>query len=232
MSPLKNITGISAILVSLGISLWGVLFLGWDWREMMVFYWLTNITFGIVTIITIARSNPSADSFIGAKISSDGTEHAKGITPTVIKVFGLIFFCIHYGIFTLVHGVFVFAIVSGEFVGFENTAGLDPVNFQQLYNSWIWVCVATILPRFFMPVTEQNIVKIMSAPYKRIGVLHVTIIIGSILITLFQLPAIAALMLVGLNAIFELVSWRGEITDVRRSAAPIQTSSTTQSNLV
>jgi hypothetical protein len=38
------------------VPLVGLFFFEWDWREILIFYWLTNITIGVITAIDMIRT--------------------------------------------------------------------------------------------------------------------------------------------------------------------------------
>ncbi len=184
-------------ILSLVIGFWGVLSLGWDWRQMIVLYWFSNITVGITSLIDMFRSSVNI------------VEVQKGmnfpIPPASVWVAKLIasgFFCLHYGIFTLVHGIFVFAIADGAFTA---TSNLEPINMTQIILSWLAVLVISILLKFVQPTPAQDLMAVLRAPYKRIIVLHLSIIFGAFVVQLIGLPSAAALLLVGLNSVLELV---------------------------
>ncbi len=72
----------------------GVVALGWDVFILLALFWAENLVIGFYTalkMLLVANSSRSARWGAAA------------------------FFCAHYGLFTLVHGVFVFAVFGGQF---------------------------------------------------------------------------------------------------------------------
>jgi len=69
----------------------GLLWWGWDWRPVVLLYWLENVTVGGVTFIALRRR------------AAAGGEGPGGFPAP--------FFLMHYGIFTFVHGVFVIVLI-------------------------------------------------------------------------------------------------------------------------
>src|SRR5690606_30753632 len=107
------------------------------------------------------------------------------------------FFILHYGIFTLVHGVFVFLLISG-FFGFFNfafaaapfsgasfafgvpTSGID---FIGILIAWGIASVVQLVLEFMKPAeTLPAASALFLSPYKRIIVLHLTVLFGAGLI--------------------------------------------------
>jgi hypothetical protein len=103
------------------------------------------------------------------------------------KLFFVPFFIVHYGLFCLVHGVFIFAIFGRESGGFGPFGGFD--NFLQVFSQQhLWWCVialaASHLWSFFVNYIGHGeyrrtaIPILMFQPYARIVILHVAILVG------------------------------------------------------
>lgn len=190
----SRLAGVIAIVVSLSVSLSGILFFGWDWREIIVLYWLTNITVGLTTLITIARADTT--------LQTSKLHTVTSVVPSGLVKFAMGgFFCLHYGIFTTVHGIFVFAVVNGAFFGPSNET---PINFGPLFISWLFMSATMVATKLLTPSTAQPFESILNGPYKRIVALHISIIGGVFIIQLLSLPALSAVLLIVLNTIFEL----------------------------
>ncbi|MEN9621214.1 MAG: hypothetical protein RL499_1407, partial [Actinomycetota bacterium] len=59
-SPLM-ITRVLTLVAYTALPIVGVLWLGWDWREIVLLYWLENISLGLamfVTLLRVARATP------------------------------------------------------------------------------------------------------------------------------------------------------------------------------
>src|SRR5512138_1069070 len=72
--------------------LYGVLFLGWQAFPILFLYWLENVYIGIFNVVKM--------------LLCESSDARTGFTKLAI----IPFFCVHYGIFTLVHGVFVITL--------------------------------------------------------------------------------------------------------------------------
>ena len=158
------------------LPLGGVLFFGWDVAALVILYWSENLVLGFYTLVKMLVKSP---------VGGLGT--------------GL-FFSIHYGGFCAVHGVFILVmLVEGEFEPMpEDPWPLFLVFPQLLFNvarevlsfappEWLVAFAAlafshgvSFVANFLLGGERQRLsVKVlMGAPYGRIVVLHVAIILG------------------------------------------------------
>ncbi len=188
------------------IPLLGVAFWGWDWRQIIVFYWFSNISQGIFTFIDILRSAPQKPHVASSGMSILLPSGAQSIPPDqahmMKKILMLVFFPIHYGMFTLVHGFFVFMLVSGNLMAIKDDV---PVDVAAIAGSWLIGMVVALTVRLLYSNRQQMSPEmIMMNAYRRIAVLHVVIIGGAFLIQVFGLPPLVAVGLIILNAGSEL----------------------------
>src|SRR5690606_33134703 len=125
------------------------------------------------------------------------------------------FFMLHYGIFTLVHGVFVFLMIFGAFnflfMGMFNTPlgqgaeVLLPMDFGGIVLVWAIATVIQIGSSFFQQAEElPSVQELFLSPYKRVIALHLTVLFGAFLIGFLGWPPIAAVLLVILHVITDL----------------------------
>ncbi len=142
------------------------------------------------------------------------------------KPFLVVFFMFHYGLFTFVHGVFVFLIAYGAFNGlFRFAAGqgaggqgavgaqtgvgaagaTGSLNLSGILLVWALGSVVQIVLGFMTPRANlPPATSLFLSPYTRIFVLHFTVIAGVGLITYFNWPPAAALLLVALQFVVDL----------------------------
>lgn len=169
------------------IPVFGVLFLNWDAGAILLLYVVENFIVGVFTvprILTARGPPPAAGSAIG------GTSLGE-------RLFTAVFFCFHYGIFWIGHGIFALIIASKissedgsralasssgpvEAVGAaaQGDAGwsfllaiaaLVVVHVVGFWRDWI----KSGLFRTATPNTE------MFRPYGRLVVLHLTVLLGA-----------------------------------------------------
>ena len=159
----------------------GLLWLGWDWRPIVLLYWLENVTIGGVTFIALRRR------------AAAGADGGFGFPAT--------FFLMHYGIFTVVHGVFVMVLI----IIAPLITGSEPAPFDPLWLVVAWA-VATGLQWYHALRADPPPRASVGRAYGRVLVLHAVVLGAVWLIEALGLPAIVAIALVVLHAIVDVVS--------------------------
>jgi hypothetical protein len=173
----------------------GIAFLGWPTFTVLALYWLENVIVGAFTALRIL----AAGSRTG--------RYGESLAVTV-------FFCVHYGLFCAVHGIFVATL----FGGIRNTPHLSDPLFLMLGRIGsdrigVLVVVAMVVAaaldawRAMAAVDADDpraVSRIMSEPYGRIVVLHVVLIAGGFLMAMLHLPSVAALLLVAFKLVYDL----------------------------
>jgi uncharacterized protein DUF6498 len=196
-----------ALVIANLLPLVGVLFLGWDVLLIVVVFWLENVVIGgfnILRILIMHRWDPA--SIIG-------------------KLTMIPFFSVHYGMFTFVHGIFVFAI----FGGFADEAPMaeEVMNapYRILFVAWAldpavrYALLCLVISHgisFLMnyigggEFRRVEMGDLMSRPYGRIVVLHLAIIGGGFLVLATGQSQWALALLVLLKIGFDL---RGHVKE-------------------
>lgn len=205
------------ILIYSIVPLVGILNFGWDWRQVIILYWLENIAVGIATFIAIV-SAPA-----GTRATERGTTRGSrleingrmiDIASPVGKMAYAGFFAVHYGGFTFIHGLFVFALVSGAFsFGNQSGAGSEGLpDIGGLLITWLGMTVVQLVvlwqKRMDKAAPSSSLAGMFATPYKRIVALHLAIIFGAFTITALNLPSAAAIILIAVHAITDLSSFR------------------------
>ncbi len=169
------------------IPLAGVLWLGWSVFEVLLVYWFENLAIGIFHAVRLAVCT-----------RTNGVKGGAGTTA---------FFCLHYGIFTLVHGVFVFiyfGVLSDGILASKGGLTL-PVLFLFGWQA-AWLALDTFATQGFK---GRDPASMMFEPYPRVFALHVAVLLGGFLIGQMGAPvwALAALVVVKTlcDAFFALV---------------------------
>jgi hypothetical protein len=174
------------------LPLYGVLVHHWPVFPVMLLFWLENVLIGVLNVLRILLASPA-----------DGARW-----PAKFAV--ALFFCLHYGLFTGAHGVFVLALFGGEPYKalVDGLWTIDAARHAvEEYALWpaLGALTASHLFSFFWNYLGQREFQrarpevLMHAPYKRVLVLHVTIIFGGLLIQLLHSPLWAVLLLIGLK---------------------------------
>src|SRR4030042_3295124 len=114
---LKKVSVITLILSNI-VPVLGVIFLDWQAFAILFLFWFENIVIGVSNVFKMALVAPN-NARVGAKVSA------------------ISFFIVHYGIFTLVHGLFIFVIFGGFFEETEPSSVFDVFgNFADLQLWW------------------------------------------------------------------------------------------------
>jgi hypothetical protein len=111
IEPLKNANvwkspSVIVLVLANLIPLGGVLFFGWQVFPIMFLFWLENVVVGAFNVVKMILAR-GPGSHVG------------------VKLFLVPFFTVHYGIFTLVHGVFVFRDVWRGLAGLRRARAIS-----------------------------------------------------------------------------------------------------------
>jgi hypothetical protein len=196
LSDLQNPSVLILILANL-VPVFGVLFLAWQVFPILVLYWMENVVVGFFNVLKMLTNKPT-----------DSTGWRGTASEWASKMAIIPFFCVHYGIFTLVHGVFVFVMFGGFMEEAESaTDFLEFFRNPEILQLMLGASVLFISHGVSFAVNyigkgeykEVTLNQLMGQPYVRVIILHMTIIFGGGLITLLGSPIFALLLLVGLK---------------------------------
>jgi len=171
----------------------GVFLFGWDAAVLILLYWTENVVVGLYNIIKIAlvRVNSPAGQFG--------------------KLFSIPFFCLHFGGFCAVHGLFLLVFFKmgdgGDFfpkdpwpahlVFLQMLISVIKTLWQNLPDGMGWPIIGLFISHGISFVQNYlgkkeyasfTISKLMNQPYKRIVLMHITIIAGGVPIMLMDSP--------------------------------------------
>jgi len=191
--PITKAHWIPAI-ISNAIPLIGVLFFSWNIGHIVILYWIENIILGFWNVPRIF--------FAGAYLNK-----LKNLPLSI-------FFCIHYGIFCLVHGVFIVGLVS-----FSNTRSVNSIridnNILNTINEFATTGLIFGVIIMFLSTgwdliknyiisgehKQWNIGRAMAYPYAHIIVVHIAIFVGAFGAILLGAPLALLLALIGNNSV-------------------------------
>jgi hypothetical protein len=197
----SSVGAVVALIVANAIPLIGAVFLGWNVWMILIVYWLENGVVGFFNVLKMLR----AEGVDGAL--SSGTMNGR---PMSMAGKGAIvsFFIMHYGLFWVVHGVFVLTLpLFGSMGGdVDMTRGFEPL---AILIAVIGLAISHAVSFWFNYLGRGEYLRTsaagqMFAPYGRLVVLHVTIIIGGIAIASTGAPAAAVAILVGLKTVMDI----------------------------
>ena len=183
------------------IPLVGVLAFHWTIFSVVLLYWCENVVVGAFNVLRIACAQP------------------RSVAVNIGKLFLIPFFTVHYGMFTLVHGIFVLVLFGGR-----GGASPSPEGFlAALRESRIGLAVLAIalshgysfLHNYlgggeFRRASPQQL---MSQPYSRVVVLHLTILGGGFATMALGAPLAALVVLIALKT---AIDYRSHIAERRK----------------
>ncbi len=187
---------LSALILLNTIPLFGVLNLGWQSFDLIFLYWMENLVIGVFTLLRMLvrpYSHPLELAY---------------------PLFLAPFFAVHYGMFTWVHGTFVVSLFGPS--GFD-TGSLLTTTLQVLSSQvMLFALVALTLLQALDWVRDamkrglgaDNIKDLMVRPYRRILVLHVTILGAGFALSAMDEPVAGLVILVGVKTISDAWHWR------------------------
>lgn len=227
----RTATSRTAILLLLAnlIPLVGVLFFDWSLLTILVLYWLENGIVGLWNVprIILAQGSLVPSSPTGAATSGLIRPRAAARLSAIPRTAMAIFFAFHYGMFWLVHGIFVFALPAfaggeGPFGATGNTCA-DPTGLliacqAGVFGDVLWPAVVVGAIALFLSHGVSFFLNYlgrreylaaspsgqMGSVYGRVVVLHLTIILGSFVIALLGSPIGALVVLIVLKSAFDL----------------------------
>jgi hypothetical protein len=199
-----------ALLVANAVPLVGVLFFGWDLGDIMVLYWLESGVIAFYTVLKIAIVGK-----LGALVAAP-------------------FFVGHFGGFMTGHFLLIYALfLRGGRAGWAPGAGAE------LYAIFIpiWTSIAALFishgVSFYMnflgerEYEDATVSGLMTAPYTRIMVMHLTLIFGGWIILLMGMPTAALAVLLVLKTAFDLQAHQREHAAYQRKPNTIGNTTTT-----
>ena len=166
------------------VPVFGVLFFDWRVFTVVFLYWLENVIVGAFNI--------------GKMIVADVYQRSG------MAFFMIPFFTFHYGLFSLVHGVFVFVLFGDVVQGDNPFAGLQNELTLGILVALMSLTVehAYLLRTTFIRTGRYktaNLVLLLFAPYPRIVILHVSLLASGFLIHAVNLPFLVFIVLIPLK---------------------------------
>ena len=184
-----------ALIAANVVPLLGVLWFGWKVFPLLLLFWFENLIIGAFNVVKMILASPDSRKGWAAKL------------------FLVPFFSVHYGIFTLVHGVFVIGLFGGQFRQGAPFPDLYTVLglIQEEHLGWailgLTVSHAISFGMNYIGEGEYrraSLDQLMFQPYGRIVVLHLTILGGGFLMMALGSPTVGLVLLVVLKVGLDL----------------------------
>ena len=199
----SSVGAVVALIVANAIPLFGVLFLGWNVWTILTIYWLENGVVGVLNILKMARAAGPEPTGRAAALYNG---RPVGSLPDPKAVL-IPFFIVHYGIFWVVHGIFVLTLPQFQAFG-DESAGLtsDPGAVLIVLGGLFISHYASYRLNYIGrgEYLRTSVSRQMGAPYGRLFVLHLTILVGGMAIAFTGASSAAVLILVLLKTGLDL----------------------------
>lgn len=211
----------AALVAANAVPLAGVLFLGWDLVTLVAIYWAENGVVGLYAVLRILTAGAGPGSPARSPLPP-------GAPPALARLAGnarwLVapLFAVHYGLFWLGHGVFVWLVLPWLFASAAGRAGpgapLGSVagpDAGAVVSAAAFLAVShgvSFLANWLLggerwasgPGTEAV------APYQRVVILHLTILLGAVAVAIMGAPVWAMAVMVALKTWADLAAHLAE----------------------
>lgn len=171
------------------VPLLGVIFLEWTVSSVLILYWVETLIIGLLNVVKILTS--------------------KGFI--LGRLFTVVFFTFHFGMFCMGHGAFIVEIFDG---GLEMTSLLLGGPLAIAGASFLVSHSVSLIFNYFgkfeaerLPANEQ-----MFQPYGRIVLMHIVILAGGVLTQMLGTPLAALLLLIAIKTGIDLIAHTKEHT--------------------
>jgi hypothetical protein len=180
-----------ALIAANSVPLLGVVLWDWSVSSVLILYWFENVVIGVLNVVKMVTSATSGG-------------------PRELKVFLVPFFIVHYFAFCGAHGIFLFALFGDTDGYFTTSSDLNLLAALGRAVEIFWTPLAlaaaalslshvySLVINYFMVGEYRRIGlrRLMSAPYSRVVVLHITIITGGFITTMLASPVWLIVILV------------------------------------
>jgi len=194
------------------IPIYGVFQWGWKSFDLIFLYWLENLIIGAIMILRmIIRPYSHAVEF-------------------ALPVFLVPFFTFHYGMFCFVHGTFIVSLfgegLQPELAGMDVPEIIFPL-IESRYLFWpLMGLLAYQVLDWVRDVSERGlgsdgIKQLTVAPYRRIMVLHITIIASGFALVAMNEPLVGLMLLIAFKTGMDIYHWNKDEQAVAQTDAPV-----------
>jgi len=195
-----------ALIAANMVPVFGALFLGWSVAPLLFLFWTENVILGIMGIVKLLT------------IKRRGRE--KPLWEWVGKIFVALFFTVHYGGFCAGHALGVLLLIGITFY-IEGADDIPKTLIKDmLFKDKLIYAIGALFVSHLVSLISNWFLKkerygkdyedIMKAPYYRVMVLHITIILGAFPMVLLRSPVAGLVLLLGIKTNMDLKAHLGE----------------------
>jgi hypothetical protein len=186
------------------IPLVGVLAFDWSVAVLLVVYWVESGVVGASFFAKILRARGEDDPDALPALEFGDRSVASFVGNSNRSIAG--FFALHYGAFWVVHGAFV-----ADLVGMPGTGPVDALPLASSLAGLGGYHVASFWLHFVVgdEATRQGPATLMVEPYRRVFVLHLTVVVGGFVVAALGAPVALVAVLVLLKTLLDVRGhWR------------------------
>jgi len=212
---MPNRTSSRVLILANLLPLIGVLLFDWDVLSILLLYWAESVVNGVINVLRIMCSQTD-DLTRGMDKLTDMPQAEQmrrwfGKIPAnaAVKIFLVPFFVFHYGAFCYAHLRIVLSVFSGG-----SPSSYSVYSMPDLVQPAFWITVAVIffshLFSFFTnyigkgEYKQAAMMQLIFWPYGRIFVMHLTVILGAILMTWLSSSLTMLLILIAIKVFIDL----------------------------
>ncbi|MCB1080002.1 MAG: hypothetical protein KDM64_19435, partial [Verrucomicrobiae bacterium] len=193
------------------IPLVGIFAWGWKVFDVVALYWIENVIVGVINLLKmlICSPDPAQVDFRNGEPESAGQPSLGKLAAVhhASKLFFMPFFAVHYGIFTAVHGMFVFSMLGrrGGAMSGSLPDGLGRMVGEVMGGDGKWAVLALLVSHLVSfaqnyllggEFRRATVPVLLFAPYGRVVVLHVAILAGAFAIQAMGSPMVLLVILI------------------------------------
>lgn len=202
---------ITLLIILNAVPIYGVFH--WDWKsfDLIFLYWLENLIIGVIMILRIL------------------TRRYSHPVELAMPLFMAPFFSFHFGMFCYVHGMFVVGLfgtgLTGELAGLDIPEIIVPL-IEARHLFWpVMALLAFQVIDWMRDISERgfgsdSIKEITTAPYRRIIVLHITILASGFALGALNEPLIGLLVLIAFKTGMDIYHLNKDEKDVSKEQSP------------
>jgi hypothetical protein len=196
-----NKTSLLAIILANLVPLAGVLFWGWTVFSVVFLFWLESLVIGFFNVLKMLFAQGTVENLaMNHKPQNSGCA----------KLFMIPFFTVHYGMFMLVQGIFIFIFLGKDLKTEPDIA----TNLHLVLGRFFWwafiILIINHLISFIFnywlngAYRRSEASKLMFAPYSRVFIQQFVIIGGAFLLQIFPTNLVFLALLVGLKIVADI----------------------------
>jgi len=194
------------------IPIYGVFHWGWKSFDLIFLYWLENVVIGgmmILRMVVRPYSHP---------------------VELAMPLFLVPFFTFHYGMFCFVHGTFVISLfgkgLQPELAGMGIPDIIAPmIEARHLFWPLMGLLAYQVID-WARDISQRGlgsdgIKELTTAPYRRIVVLHITIIGSGLAMGMLNEPLAGLLVLIGFKTAMDIYHWNRDEQRATKAGMPL-----------